>query len=182
LLCFKQLFDTANLCANLSVEAEVTTQNVNKQAVLTKSQELNTTVSVNAALTTLEAELTLNIEELPSAPHMTSLETFDQSKINTITNPQLTKPTLTDEEEVESEQDEDGGNLTNDDDYISEAVSTESDSMTEEESEAVEYVLSQGKPPQKQMKFLVFEESIMQAFGTCIQCGSRCTVTLKHTT
>ena len=170
------------MCKLKSVEAEVTTQNVNKQADLTKSQELNTTVSVNAALTTLEAELTLNIEELPSAPHMPSLETFDQSKINTITNPQLNIPTLTDEEEVESEQDEDGGNLTDDDDYISEAVSTESDSMTEEESEAVEYVLSQGKPPQKQMKFLVFEESIMQAFGTCIQCGSRCTVTLKHTT
>jgi hypothetical protein len=48
------LFDTANV----SVEAEATTQNKNKEADLTKSPELN----VNAALTTLEAELTLIFE------------------------------------------------------------------------------------------------------------------------
>jgi hypothetical protein len=64
--------------ANLSVEAEATTQNKNKQADLTKSPKLNRTV--NAALTILEAELTLIIEELPSALQTTSLENFDQTK------------------------------------------------------------------------------------------------------
>lgn len=42
--------------------------------------------------------------------------------------------------------------------------------------------MSYGKPPQKQKKFVVFEEAIMEAFSTCRQCSSRCTVTLNHHT
>ena len=43
---------------------------------------------------------------------------------------------------------------------------SESDSTTGEDYKA-DYVLSQGKPPEKQMKFVVFEEAVIQAFLKC---------------
>jgi hypothetical protein len=58
---------------------------------------------------------------------------------------------------------------------------SESDSTTGEDYKA-DYVLSQGKPPEKQMKFVVFEEAVIQAFLKCKQCGTKCTVALKHHT
>ena len=39
--------------------------------------------------------------------------------------------------------------------------------------------LSSNKPPQDQMKFIIFEESIVNRFGVCLTCKSTCTVTLQ---
>ena len=62
--------------------------------------------------------------------------------------------------------------VTPHDDFIPiEASSTESD----ESSEDVE-----GKPPHEQIKFIVFEEAILDVFGKCGQCGSKCIVTMEN--
>ena len=38
----------------------------------------------------------------------------------------------------------------------------------------------EGKPPQEQIKFIVFEEAILDVFGKCGQCGSKCIVTMEN--
>jgi solute carrier family 8 (sodium/calcium exchanger) len=40
-------------------------------------------------------------------------------------------------------------------------------------------ILIEGKPPQDQMKFVVFEEAILHVFGKCYQCGSKTTITVE---
>ena len=40
-------------------------------------------------------------------------------------------------------------------------------------------ILTQDKSPQKQLKFIVFEESLVKAFGVCRQCGWQCKLTLE---
>ena len=41
-------------------------------------------------------------------------------------------------------------------------------------------ILKEGKPPQDQVKLIVFEEAILNMFGKCSQCGSKCIVTLGN--
>ena len=38
-------------------------------------------------------------------------------------------------------------------------------------------VLVEGKPLQEQIKFMIFEEAILDVFGQCVQCGSKCVIT-----
>lgn len=66
--------------------------------------------------------------------------------------------------------------------YDPETTSTESDtsSIEEEISEDHCQVLQQDKPAHQQLKLIVFEEAIVNAFGTCRQCGSKCTVYVEQ--
>ena len=41
-------------------------------------------------------------------------------------------------------------------------------------------VLVEGKPPQEQIKFIIFEEAILDVFGQCVQCGSKCVITAEN--
>ena len=41
-------------------------------------------------------------------------------------------------------------------------------------------ILHEGKPPQKQIKRVIFEDAILKAFGSCRQCGSKCILSLTN--
>jgi hypothetical protein len=60
-----------------------------------------------------------------------------------------------------------------------EATTTESEDTSEEVDSKTRVLLQQGKPPQEQIKFVVFEDAVLEAFGTCSLCGSKCTVTVE---
>ena len=58
--------------------------------------------------------------------------------------------------------------------------SSESDESSEEDFDFDKRtVLVEGKPPQEQIKFIIFEEAIFDVFGQCVQCGSKCVLLLK---
>ena len=61
----------------------------------------------------------------------------------------------------------------------SEATSTESEDTSEEVDSKTQTVLRQGKPLQEQIKFVVFEDAVLEAFGLCRLCGSNCAVTME---
>ena len=61
----------------------------------------------------------------------------------------------------------------------SEATSTESEDSSEEVDSKTRTVLRQGKPPQEQIKFVAFEDAVLEAFGLWRLCGSNCTVTME---
>ena len=84
------------------------------------------------------------------------------------------------DEEAYAESDDNANKQ--DRDYIpAGAVSTESetDSSEDEIEKDQRIVLQQGKTPQQQVKLIVFEEAIIQAFRKCRQCGSNCTISLE---
>ena len=41
-----------------------------------------------------------------------------------------------------------------------------------------QYHIVEGKPPQ--IKFIIFEEAILDVFGQCVQCGSKCVITAEN--
>jgi hypothetical protein len=41
-------------------------------------------------------------------------------------------------------------------------------------------VLKVGKPPQDQIKLIIFEQGILDVFGKCGQCGSDCIVSIEN--
>ena len=38
----------------------------------------------------------------------------------------------------------------------------------------------EGKPPQDQIKFIIFEEAILDVFRQCVQCGSKCVISAEN--
>ena len=71
--------------------------------------------------------------------------------------------------------------VTPHDDFIPiEASSTESDESSEDVDSDKRTILVEGKPPQEQIKFIVFEEAILDGFGKCGQCRSKCIVTMEN--
>ena len=59
--------------------------------------------------------------------------------------------------------------------------SSESDESSEEDFDFDKRtVLVEGKPPQEQIKFIIFEEAILDVFGQCVQCGSKCVITAEN--
>ena len=59
------------------------------------------------------------------------------------------------------------------------SLSTNSDESSEEVS-SKEQVLIEGKPPEKQIKFIVFEDAIVDVFGHCCRCHAKCIVAIKN--
>ena len=71
---------------------------------------------------------------------------------------------------------------SNDNFSASEATSAESENCEdEEESEGVvkHTLWRAGKPPQEQIKLIVFEDAILHTLGKCGQCGSKCVVAME---
>ena len=71
---------------------------------------------------------------------------------------------------------------SNDNFSANEATSAESENCEdEEESEEVVKctLLRAGKPPQEQIKFIVFKDAILHTLGKCGQCGSKCVVAME---
>ena len=59
--------------------------------------------------------------------------------------------------------------------------SSESDESSEEDFNFEKRtVLVKGKPPQEQIKFIIFVEAILDVFGQCVQCGSKCVITAEN--
>ena len=82
--------------------------------------------------------------------------------------------------EVDEESSASEGSVKQDFEYSPiEATTTESEDTYEEVDSKTRIVLQQGKPPQEQIKFVVFEDAVLDAFGTCSPCGSKCTVTME---
>jgi len=67
---------------------------------------------------------------------------------------------------------------------VDEISSADSDESIEENAEDPEYdkrtILVEGKPPQEQIKFIVFEQAILDVFGQCVRCGSKCVITVEN--
>ena len=72
-------------------------------------------------------------------------------------------------------------NLESENEFTTETgeSSTESDDENRDELDE-RTILKEGKPPQDQFKLIVFEEAILNMFGKCSQCGSKCVVTLEN--
>ena len=71
---------------------------------------------------------------------------------------------------------------SNDNFSANEATSAESENCEDgDESEKVvkRTLLQAGKPPQEQIKFIVFEDAILHTIGECGQCGSKCVVVMR---
>lgn len=60
------------------------------------------------------------------------------------------------------------------------STDTEVEESSDDENPDSSVVLVEGKSPQDQMKFIVYEEAILELFGKCGQCGSRCIVTVEN--
>ncbi len=66
------------------------------------------------------------------------------------------------------------------------SIEPSSTDESDESSDETDYdldkrtILIEGKPPQDQIKFTVFEEAILHVFGRCHQCGSKCTITMEN--
>ena len=57
--------------------------------------------------------------------------------------------------------------------------STESDESSEEDPDFDKRAVLV-EPPQDQIKFIVFEEAILDVFGQCVQCGSKCVISAEN--
>lgn len=93
-----------------------------------------------------------------------------------------TDPTQTTTTEVDVESSTSEESVTPHSEFVPvEASSTESDEGSEEDEDSDRRtILVDGKLPQDQIKFIVFEEAILDVFGKCGQCGSKCIVTMKN--
>ena len=67
---------------------------------------------------------------------------------------------------------------------VNEISSVDSEESIEDDAGDPEYdkrtVLVEGKPPQDQIKFIVFKQAILDVFGQCGQCGSKCVNTAEN--
>ena len=72
-------------------------------------------------------------------------------------------------------------NLESENEFTTETgeSSTESDDENRDELDE-RTILKEGKPPQDQVKLIVFEVAILNMFSKCSQCGSKCVVTLEN--
>jgi hypothetical protein len=61
-----------------------------------------------------------------------------------------------------------------------EESSTASDESSEDDEPDKRTVLKAGKPPQDQIKLIIFEQAILDVFGKCGQCGSNCIVSIEN--
>ena len=61
---------------------------------------------------------------------------------------------------------------------VGEISSADSDDSIQEDADDPEYdkrtILVEGKPPQDQIKFIVFEQASLDVFGQCVRRGSKC--------
>ena len=78
-------------------------------------------------------------------------------------------------------------NDSQDKDFNPASALTESDPSEDSDNEGkkheqgcVDQVLSTSKPASEQIKIVVFEEAVVNAFKTCRRCGSQCTVYLER--
>lgn len=96
------------------------------------------------------------------------------------TNYTATTATEEDVESIHSSNSEDSGK--SDSNFVeteqAEGASTDSEESCDESDERT--ILREGKPPQDQIKLIVFEEAILHVLGKCRQCGSKCIVTMEH--
>ena len=82
---------------------------------------------------------------------------------------------------VSSVSDESAASQGHNPDDVDVSSSTESDESSAEDSEYDKRTaLVAGKPPQDQVKLIVFEEAILDVFGQCVQCGSKCIITTEN--
>ena len=63
-------------------------------------------------------------------------------------------------------------------DSESEADSEAEDDLIEQEN--IKYILSNDKPASEQIKIVVFEAAIVNAFTQCLQCGALCNISLEQ--
>lgn len=73
------------------------------------------------------------------------------------------------------------GNLDSGDEFTTteaEETSAESNESCDELDDRT--ILQEGKPPQDQIKLIVFEEAILNIFSKCSHCGSKCVVTMEN--
>ena len=61
-----------------------------------------------------------------------------------------------------------------------EESSTASDESSEDDEPDKRTVLKVGKPPQDQIKLIIFEQAILDVFGKSGQCGSDCIVSIEN--
>lgn len=66
-----------------------------------------------------------------------------------------------------------------------EFTTTEAEETSAESNESCDElddrtILQEGKPPQDQIKLIVFEEAILNIFSKCSHCGSKCVVTMEN--
>ena len=82
------------------------------------------------------------------------------------------------DEFVKNSSDEDFTSLTESSDSEGEANSESEDDL--EQENILNYRLSKDKPASEQIKIVIFEEAIVNAFRNCLKCGEPCTVSLER--
>lgn len=131
-------------------------------------------ISSNKRTTKTQTHITLTDEILPRIKNPSTTLSIstqtDQPSENEIV--QITPPS-----DLELDSDASKSQSDSDEDYVDEDENLELNCQKPNDSSII---LSINKPPQDQIKVIVFEESIVQRFGVCSTCGSSCTVSLQH--
>ena len=174
----KQTFETEMF---LSINSrERSTQTTKKQSTRSvKTQTLMTATST--FFQTKSAVEYPSISEAQPVGKVTDTDNTQGKPRNVDTNTTDSAQTTTevDVESIKSSTSKES--VTPHDDFIPiEASSTESDESSEDVDSDKRTILVEGKPPQEQIKFIVFEEAILDVFGKCGQCGSKCIVTMEN--
>ena len=132
---------------------------------------------------------------LPSAQPVDATETACDGKIGDILEKSLAVETrsVTAEQETDEATTVDVRSSTSEESATShsefvpiEALSTESeaeescDDLDPDWDPERHTILQMGKSPQDQIKFIVFEEAILEIFNKCGHCGSECIVTMEN--
>ena len=117
-------------------------------------------------------EVTAVVTDIDNAQPREPNEPKDAAQTSTITEVDVDSMTSS----VSEESAASGGHIP-----VDVLSSTESDESSEEDPDFDKRtVLVEGKPPQDQIKFIVFEEAILDVFGQCVQCGSKCVISAEN--
>lgn len=181
--CSVEIVDTSMEQANI----------MSKKSKLTQTKKAKVrSIGTQTHLTALSTFVQPTAKPLPSVELQQEVQTNGNTDVNirdnTITVPAVSSPRKDDHTDSYDFADENAGPVVeinhdgHDEDFIPPASSSETEDSDNEENNqgCVNQVLSTGKPASEQMKIVVFEEAIINAFATCRQCGSQCTVYLER--
>ena len=169
------------------------TQTTNKSdfgdKLITKTKSKRTTTSkgkeTQTFLTTENFSINGLLKSCASPSYASSgTQTEDESSAQT-SKPDLTFPLFNEDcDSVDKSLNCDSSEFLSDDDdeYDPDfdGGSEEEEPLKEANDEMPEKItLSSSKPPQEQMKFIIFEEALVKCFESCFKCGGKCIVGLQ---
>ena len=144
----------------------------------TKSVAVQTSIA-DANLELFQPKAAENVPEC--SPDISLTQSGARTELTKL--PTTSKPVKVDIESIPSSSSEttgEGDNIDPFDFKPGEKSSTEDEESPASEPEQGRRLLEAGKPPKDQIKFIVFEEAVLDVFGHCSKCGAKCIVTMEN--